>query len=937
MLPVIRGHLRNSLLLTCGVLLAALVWYLVGLDSGSPPSDRDGGVPLEALDEVAEQAELGPGSALEAAAEQRAPARTEIESAPAAPVRPDRRVSISGRTIDDGGVAVSGVRVRLHSPSLPGPLEVFGDGAGRFVLDAPHGIQGSGMRLELSAPGWADFELAMAGRPALERELGDLVLERGFNVGGRVVSADGLPIEGAKLFAGEPGASISGFALGQLVRDGRPLAVTDGGGRFRLGSRARGPLRVHVQHEGFLTKSLDRTIVSGDEDWRIELVSGKRLAGQALGLPEGGLFGVQAVAVGRDAEPRTALVGATGGFELGGLLDTVTYRCSLYAADSESASAGSPGRGQVGLAREPVSDSVDASWKEGPIQLSYSGLRRVVLVALAAPEGQPVVGLEAVLRTGPNAFGRTLAGGGVESRPGGYEFLVPGNWDQGFGSRELELGLFHPDFLEQRIELPSEPWAGALDLGDLRFEPAPRCRLTVVDAVTGVGLPGAEVRWDYGDGVRRPAVRTDAAGQVGFVVQPGAAFDLTVLRAGFAPYTRQGLRHLGGQPGGEEMELEVALGRGSAVEVQVVRFDGTPVEGRRVTMARVDQATPVESAMRTDESGICQATQIPAGRYRFGVSSETEVPSEANTVSEVVDLDGVNARSIRLQLPQGVRLFGVVLLGGKPLGGAGVQARVIDPQLESSPSVPLAPTQTGEDGTFELELEFPRGAAELTVRHRSLAAPHRERVPLDSPRIDVEIRIANTRLTGRVVDDRGLPVGGARVTALVADGAGPSRFPLEGSGSQVLGSDGGGTVTDGDGRFELHGLPAEEAFFVVARPGAERSNLTPARSEALRLEPNGIRQGLVLALRKGGTLRVEPQDGSGQPVVACFVTATPPVGAGEVQQQAYVGSEGWLELVALVPGTWAVQIQRLGSGETLETSVEISPGETQAWTPRFRD
>ena len=110
MLPVIRGHLRNSLLLTCGVLLAALVWYLVGLDSGSPPSDRDGGVPLEALDEVAEQAELGPGSALEAAAEQRAPARTEIESAPAAPVRPDRRVSISGRTIDDGGVALGGRR-----------------------------------------------------------------------------------------------------------------------------------------------------------------------------------------------------------------------------------------------------------------------------------------------------------------------------------------------------------------------------------------------------------------------------------------------------------------------------------------------------------------------------------------------------------------------------------------------------------------------------------------------------------------------------------------------------------------------------------------------------------------------------------------------------------------------------------------------------------
>ena len=110
----------------------------------------------------------------------------------------------------------------------------------------------------------------------------DLVLERGFEVAGQVVSADGDPVGGAVLILMEtPQPGFPGSFGGRLPSQ----AVSGADGTFTLTDVAAGSYRVTASREGFAAASSEDFEVADDvAGLLLELGRGATLEGRLLGL-----------------------------------------------------------------------------------------------------------------------------------------------------------------------------------------------------------------------------------------------------------------------------------------------------------------------------------------------------------------------------------------------------------------------------------------------------------------------------------------------------------------------------------------------------------------------------------------------------------------------------------------------------------------------------
>jgi hypothetical protein len=150
--------------------------------------------------------------------------------------------SVSGRALfADGAVPVS-FTVRI------GPLRSapFAGGDGRFSLAAPAGDR----ELTISGPGFASRKLPVAVAEGADRDLGTVTLERGRAVTGRVLAADGTPVEGATVAAGWglTGSGVSLYIANESV--GAQETTSDRDGRFSFGGFDDRRLVVVADREG---------------------------------------------------------------------------------------------------------------------------------------------------------------------------------------------------------------------------------------------------------------------------------------------------------------------------------------------------------------------------------------------------------------------------------------------------------------------------------------------------------------------------------------------------------------------------------------------------------------------------------------------------------------------------------------------------------------
>lgn len=348
----------------------------------------------------------------------------------------------------------------------------------------------------------------------------------------------------------------------------------------------------------------------------------------------------------------------------------------------------------------------------------------------------------------------------------------------------------------------------------------------LVDPRTGQGLAGADVRLlavgtaavevlRRGEGKR---TTSDDGGRFLIAGLDSGRFELRVRRTGSAELVRV-------------VELErdrvsdlgdLALGPGALVGGEVVDRAGEPLAGAEVRFlsASAEVLEPL-AVWSTDGRGTFRGDRFAAGDYRVEVHRERPLLGQQVAI-------GAAEEDVALELVVStVELHGVVLRDGEPVGGgvltissdldsAWQQGKVL---IHTQGSLDAATVSLGlpgtlvdaavaADGTFVVE-DAPAGPVAATYYPPAGAAVGRRLLVEDRPRVWVEIELAGSTLTGRVVDAESEAGIAARIKLFDAAGRLAREAESAGDGSFRIGD------LDG-GPFLLEA--AAEGFATVTRP-----------------------------------------------------------------------------------------------------------------------
>jgi hypothetical protein len=778
------------------------------------------------------------------------PGQRWVEAAPAADSAPfpaspppteDRGLHLTGRVVDAEGRAVVGAVVRgaaLLDPWIDGDSVGLGGPRGRALATsaddgsfALRGLRAGALRLTVRAAGHVpvdDRSRLLSEWTA--GELGTIVLAPAARLTGRVVDAAGRPIEDAALLPvdGEQASRLA--ALGWLPR---PLARTDGEGRFRVDELAPGPWTIEVVAEGLRSarfRGVAAPATVQDLLWTLE--SGGAIAGRVLGAPPeastrlhvwaepSGDTAEVASSGGASAEtprprPQHAALDPQGHFELRGLEAGGEYELQLYVPAQEHL----PGSRVAGAAR---STRVLARTGDRGVTLTFAAHSTVSFRVL---DGQSGAALEQFMVLYGTDFARPLEDEGGEplrEHPGGWVFLE----DLGppVAGQALQLSVRAPGYATYaRQDVPLGGLVGQY-LGEILLEPVPRLRLTVRSADDRRPVAGASVSLTADEGDPRAAserrfdhavaagwaergvagaglglaalVRTDSAGQAELNWPRAARCVLRVESPAHAPF--ESVFDRPAREGGAE-DREVLLSRGGRVVVEASAVDGRP----RVGVA-VEQRSPAErNAVRlplppgvgrdfvTDGDGRVTFERLEPGWHGFRLAGrrapslpdeqgqswvQLEGPEEG-AWTEVLVSEGVEAW-VQLVEPEPARLHGRVLAGERGLAGADVSlvphaapgsAAAAFAELAGSTYARGPRTRTDGEGRFVFAGLEP-GSYTARVGHGERAMVEEFAVELAAGEQSVEWLLSGAEIRGQVRDGEGRGLAGLRVLARVATG-----------------------------------------------------------------------------------------------------------------------------------------------------------------------
>jgi protocatechuate 3,4-dioxygenase beta subunit len=678
--------------------------------------------------------------------------------------------SLVGRVVDADGQPIAGAEVTLWQTLLsaggygprfvpPGGLRAASDAGGRFQL---RHLASGDYELRAARQGFAEEIRQGVTVPegVGEVDVGDLVLERGVVLEGRVVGPKGAAVEGASIAVRPRIDDLRLFHRGQEQRDAR----TDAGGLFRVADLRRGArVEVTVSHPDFAEADVAEVEVPPTEPLLIELRAMGALAVRVLDAEGEPLPGAS---VGSFVEHQVSFGGGA-----------PAHAMSSYAGYGETGEDGSlvvrVGAGPLNLLvsapgyEERRLPGVDVpAGREGQIEVALRPQARAALVGRVTDEaGQLLAGfrieVEPVDGEGPGW-------------PGGMHFRDPPITD-GEGSYRID-GLAAGSYRVTAHGPGQRSASGRVTLGA-----AGTRRLDLVVAggtevgglvLDGEGRPigGASVQLHKApDVVRWATTAADGSFLVDWV--PDGTYRLIARASGFAE--------------GEGPEVEVAGAPVTGLEVRLRKAAGR-ITGRLLGLEPAEVPYARVRAMAPGRSPLPGEVQ-PDGRYRIdGVAAgEWEVTAgvEAGAVAsgKVALAEGQSEAVLDLELPPGAALGGRVLFDGAPVGAMHVSAR--GPRQ--------AFTRTGHDGSFRLRRLAP-GSYTLVLLAEGQGLGWARAVEVGSEDVELAIDIESGSLSGRVTAGAtGAPLEGAVVTL---EGSDP-RLGLSFSGPAVR--------TDAGGLFEL--------------------------------------------------------------------------------------------------------------------------------------
>ncbi len=445
------------------------------------------------------------------------------------------------------------------------------------------------------------------------------------------------------------------------------------------------------------------------------------------------------------------------------------------------------------------------------------------------------------------------------------------------------------------------------DLGEHLLSAAAALTGTVVDA-SGAPLAGAEVTLEPGGaGSADPSFRTLARkvatgpeGVFRFEEASATGNRLSVRKDGLAPSATSGVRSGG-------LARPLALSPGVALAGTVRDAQKRPVANALVRFEGVKATTPW---VLTGEDGAFTIAHAPDGR--------------GTLVVDAGDSGWASKPDVKLPLAEG-RTFPVALAAPASLAG-----KIVDEK--TGRAVPRARlllkgnafarlVRTAPDGSYALK-GVPPETYRLSVdeaRYVPWSRPSFTLAPAESKRLDIALTLG-AALSGKVVDEAGVPVGAARGT-LTRGGenaiAGIRRMLRAGAEVTAFRSRPDGTFT------AMRLPPGENQRLFVSHAEFERATVA-----GLALPAGGTKAGVTVVLRRGATIAGVVKDANEQPVPDAEVQIDPSMnlrgGAGgnvmnlvrlggqSQRPRVKTGADGTFAIKGMSVGEYAVVVKKPG-------------------------
>ena len=644
-------------------------------------------------------------------------------------------------------------------------LRVEAGADGRFAIDAvPPGAHAMGAEVPGQAPKRVEFEVSATQRVV---DVGDVRMETGLVIRGRVRTPDGAPIANA-------------VVQGHGVRSGTgrsPMARTDTDGRFAMGGLEPLTYRLFASAPGF--SRADATVEPGSDPIELVLDRAGRISGKVVDERGGAVESFRVIARPVDDASPSAFdqfESADGRFTLESVSPgayAVTVEAPEHAPTIVSAKVTAAAPADIGT-----------------VKLSPGATVRGTVVDTG---GAFVAGARVTLRKTARERSTMTFGSEPEiltDRSGAFEA-------KGVAAGSFEVTASHPDYARS---LP------ALVLVDAS-EPPPSLRLVLSPGGRiegsyrrrdGAPVPGAfvvatPIREESWSGGPLVPVRTDGSFTIEHV--PAGHVRVTTMTNAGRMYRSAQARELDVRDG-ETAALDI-VNREIALSGRVTRSGG-PVASLRLEAHTGDSTTmfsgqglPMPPAPGgaermnavTREDGTFEMLVDEPGTLRMTVwSADQRFRFPARTI----DVPDADTFAVELSF-DGAPVSGVVV--DKDTDAPVPYARVTASSREPRKNVG-AQGDAGPDGRFQLELdpgEYAIGAFGVRSDHA-----HESVQVTIGPAGVADLRIAlprGVRITGKATDDSGRAVPGARLRAVA--------FP-EGS----IGS----AETLADGSFEVAGL-----------------------------------------------------------------------------------------------------------------------------------